>query len=240
MRTVRCSLSFHRSKLDVLDVFAVGVRDGIYTNTSVFATPPITDVNFQKAIDIYMNTRSAYKQGGKAQKGPFYAAKDALMANLDTTASYVDGIALGDANIITIAGYVPTKAVASATPAPSQFTKIELSRGISGHLFAECENQKVVDAYVCIMSVGEPLPVGAGITQGGQLTVGDAKVVPTPEEGEPEVKALGTGVAVFDFKKTRKKKYIGLTPGTTYWFYFFGINSAGVGDLSPGKSIVCW
>ena len=240
MRPVRCSLSFHRSKIDVLDVFAVGVRDGIYTNATIFVTPPITEVDFQQAIDLYMNTRGAYKQGGKAQKGPFFAAKDALMATLDTTATYVDGIALGDANIITIAGYVPTKAVASATPAPSQLTKIELSRGISGQLLAECENQKMVDAYVCIMSVGEPLPDGAGITEGGQLTVGDAMVTPKPEEGEPEVKSLGKVVAVFDFNKTRKKKYKGLTPGTTYWFYFFGINSAGVGDLSQGKSIVCW
>jgi hypothetical protein len=68
MKKVRCSLSFHRSKVDELDIFAIAVRDGIYTNPAEFVTPPMTEVDFQKKIDTFINTRRAYKQGGSAQK----------------------------------------------------------------------------------------------------------------------------------------------------------------------------
>ena len=237
MPVVRCSLSFHRIRVDELDVFAVGVRDGVYGNPTLFATPVIPTIDFQALIDTYLNTRGAYKQGGKAQKGPFRQAKDELMRGLDETANYVNSIAQGDENIITIAGYVPTKGVASTTPEPTQFTTTTLSRGISGVLFAECENQKGVDTYACIMTVAEPLPTDVSINAAGQLILGTNAAAPKTDDVPVLPDPSG---ATIDFNKSRKKEFEGLTPGVTYYFYFFGINASGVGPLSAGKSIVCW
>jgi len=244
MGHIRVSLSFHRTKVDEIDTFAIGVRDGIYNNAAVFTTPPIVLVDFQTAIDTYINTRGAYKNGGTAQKGPFEAAKTAIMDVLDETAEYVDEVANGDPNIIYLSGFKPTKGTASAVPEPTQFQDIKLSRGATGELIAECENQKYVDTYICIMSIGEPIPDDIGIDAAGQLFLGSNDApIPTPPEGEEgaEPAPLETPQgAIVDFNKPRRKKFIGLTPGVTYYFSFFGINASGVGPLSVAKSIVCW
>jgi hypothetical protein len=239
MKKQRCSLSFHRAKVDELDLFAIGVRDGIYTNPTIFTAPPYTEVEFQAFIDDYANTRGAYKQGGSAQKGPFEAAKTALMTALDTTATTVDNLADGDANIITIAGYVATKGTSSSAPEPAQLKDVKLSRGSSGQLLAECENQKGVDSYVCIMSIGVPMPDGVGIDAAGQLHIGEGTKPPAGDEETP-LGVPATQPAIVDFKKSRKKKFIGLAPGTTYYFVFFGVNARGVGPFSKEVNIVCW
>jgi hypothetical protein len=170
------------------------------------------------------------------KKGPYLAAKKDLMNALDQTADYVDDIALGDANIITLAGYAPTKGTSSSAPDPSQLTTVKLSRGVSGTLVSECENQTVIDDYICIMTTGEPLPKDVIISSAGQLMISPTEKPST--ENAPLV--ADTPVTTLDFTKGRKKKFISLTPGTTYYFYFFGINAAGVGPLSTAVSIVCW
>lgn len=236
MVIIRCSLSFHKLKLDTIPVFAGGIRDGVYNNPTFFVTPPITQVQFQGQLDDYNNTRSAYVQGGLAQKGPFLHAKSQLINTLDTMAEYVNSVALGDANLITLAGYVPTKGGKSETPAPVQATGVTVSRGTTGILLAECAKQDVAVSYCCIMTVGQPLQAGIVINEAGQMAISGE------EPAKPEAMALAaalTAGGVIDFNLNRKKKFINLTPGTTYYFVFFAINASGVGELSASVSAMC-
>jgi hypothetical protein len=238
MKKIRCSLSYHATKLDEVPVFATGVRDGVYGNPANFNTPPLMQTEFQALIDAYNNTRAAYKQGGLAQKGPFLNAKSALMGGLDDTSTYVDTVANGDANLITLAGYVPTKGSASEVPAPVQVTGLKAWRGSSGQLYVECDKQQVAVSYGCIMSVGGQLPPDVIMNASGQLNF-PSNTPPTPPPPiNPMVTDGPTGGSI-DFNTSRRKLFINLTPGVTYYFVMFAINAAGVGPISEPESIMC-
>jgi hypothetical protein len=228
MKKIRCSLAYHRSKRDFLTVFATGVRDGIFNNIAIFPLPPLMLTAFQLLIDDYVNKLSAYENGGSAQKGAYLAALEALMNALDSLSAYVNTVADGDANIITTAGFVPTKGTSSTAPAPAQLLNINLNRGATGELMAECEKQNYVDAYICIMTKDNTLPTDIIISAAGQMSIGPSTIPGGPSAG------------TIDFTKTRRKKFIGLTPGSRYYFVFFGINASGVGTLSDPVSIVCF
>lgn len=233
MRKVVCSLGYHSSKVNDLPVFAGGVRDGIYGNAVEFATPPIAQVDFQKDIDQYNDTRYAYEQGGLAQKGPYLEAKSKLMGSLDTMASYVSTLANSNANIITLAGFVPTKSNRSGAPKPVTPTDVQLKRGASGQLLAECARQNIVLNYGCILTPEAPLPYNVIINDGGQLVY------------EPEVEASNGAAAnaayrvYIDLNPTRKKLFQNLTPGIKYYVTFFAANSTGVSSLSPSVALIC-
>jgi hypothetical protein len=243
MVVVRCSLAYHQTLTGKLDTFAVGVRDGIYGHPAEFVAPTVLELDFNAAITAYIDTYGAYAQGGNAQKGPYFAAEETLMGMLDENATYVDSVAQGNANLIWLSGFKPTKGTSSKRPAPEQFQEVEVTRGSTGVLFAECESQKVVDVYVCIVAVGGPMPDGVNINLGGQLPIGEnAPPIPVDPENPTEVvqPLTQTDGAILDFNKKRKKKFLGLTPGVTYYFTFFGINSSGVGQFSEPVSLMCW
>lgn len=230
-----CSLSYHNIDVDVLDVFAVGIRDGIYNNTGIFATPPLTQVQFQVFIDNYINTRGAYKQGGLAQKGPFQEAKNALMGTLDDYAVYVDSIALGNVNTITTAGFVPTKTGSTEHNPPGQPQQVKVERGVSGQILTECAVVPGAEFYGCIMFTGFPWPTDRlTLNEVGQLVIREDVV---PEAGVAAM--LGEIVSVFDVNKSRKKKFSGLKPGTTYYFYYYAVNASGVSPISIGENLMC-
>jgi hypothetical protein len=236
MAKIRCSIGYKKLPLDAIDTFAGGVRDGIFGNPIQFPTSPVLQPAFQACIDDYFNTRSAYKQGGKAQKGPFLLARQKLFTTLDLTAEYVDSVANGNESLILLSGFVPTKGTSTNVPLPPQLVDIELTRGSTGEIFAQSEPLEVGDTYVCIMTAGGPIPSDITISGTGQLTMGDLQ----QQLAGASASVQQVSMAIFDFTRNRKKKFMGLTPGITYWFSFFAINATGVGPLSEPKSIVCW
>ena len=238
MSKIKCSLSFHSAKLDAIPTFAGGVRDGIYNNPLVFNTPPFTQPDFQSFITDYQLKRDAYKQGGLAQKGPFLAAKDAMMQSLDTMADYVSLLAKGDANIITLSGFVPTKGTASEAPATVKPTGVTVKHGSSGRLLTECDKQEQAIGYGCIMTVGAPLPSTVVVNEAGQLLISD-KGEPKAEDNTPISTSDGMPNGTFDLNPGRKKEFINLIPGTVYYFVFYAYNAKGVSSLSDSVNIMC-
>lgn len=231
--TVHCSRSYHKTPVDELDAFAEGVRQGIFENPTLFPTPPVPEPAMVVLISTYVTNRAAYKQGGSAQKGPFLASKTALIDALDLTATYVDDVADGDANVITEAGFVPTKAGASEGHTPAQPGIPEITRGAAGELMAECPKVDGALYYGCI-AVPKPLPPDVGITGLGQIVMRDQE----PESGGA-TEPTGEISFIHDLNKTRKKKFLGLTSGVTYHFYFYAGNATGVSQLSDGRSLLC-
>lgn len=229
-----CSLSYHHLGIDVLDVFSVGVRDGVFNNKPPFDAPPTDKDTFQKFIDSYINTRGAYVQGGLAQKGPFQEAKAALLKTLDTFADFVDGIAKGNVNIITLGGFVPTKIGSTEHHAPEQPKAAQIKRGATGELFAEVPVVAGAEWYGCIVFAGMPMPSALSLNAVGQLVVAQNK----PQN--PEMKMPETNIiALFDLNKNRKKKFSGLQSHVTYYFYFYAANATGVSPLSEVSSLEC-
>lgn len=238
MSKIRCSLSFHKLRLNEIPTFAGGVRDGVYGNPTPFTTPPMLQPDFQKLITDYQNTRDAYKQGGLAQKGPFLTAKELLIEGLDKMAEYVDSIAKGNANTVTLAGYVPTKSTTSDQPSPDDPTGILVSHGSKGVILAECEKQAQATGYGCIMTVGEPLPSNVVINGIGQLLISNSG-----NTGGADHTAVSNSddmvKGTIDLNPNRKKRFLNLIPGLTYHFVFYAYNAQGVSGLSASASIMC-
>jgi hypothetical protein len=236
MAKSRSSFAYHRFKLDLIDVFAIGVRDGIYNNPTAFSSPPLLPAVFQGLIDGYVSTRGAYKMGGMAQKPAFLQAKIDLMRALDATAEYVDGVANGNELIIILAGYTPTKTTQSNAPAPVQPTGVRLTRSNTGILLAECDNQPVADTYLAFLTPNAPIPAGITVSGTGQI------VVPSGgpgAQGATAFGALGAVEFIIDINKNRKKKFMALTPGVTYFVTFVAINAQGVSPFSDSASCMC-
>ncbi len=222
--TIHCSLSYHESKIETLPVFANGVSLGVYGNPTVFdpkgaMPPPYSQADFTTFITNEETAYAAYKQGGKAQKPAFNAARTALMGGLDKMATYVDAIANGDENIIMLAGFVPTGLIGGAakmaSPLAPQLVKVE-NGASTGELNAECESYHLNHHYGCIVSEGKPLSSGTKLNAQGQIIIDPAQ----------------TNRIFIDVNNERKKKFTGLTKGTDYFFYFYVVNTGGVSPLS--------
>ena len=230
MRKVRCRLSYHFYRNDNMEVFAIGIRDGVYDNVAVFMTPPLSVAQLQALIDAFLNTYSAYKNGGIAQKGPFNIAKEALMGAFDTLAAYVDGVALGDANIILLAGFVPTKGNISQSNPPGQPQLVTITREVPGTFVTECAVVEGADGYGGLLTA-ELLPAGTGINANGQIVDTDNGVA-----GPAAPATAGAVRFIADFNKGRKKTFSGLQIGATYYMYYWAVNAAGVSILSEPVS----
>jgi len=221
---VQCSLSYHQASAEHLPVFGLGVKQGIKNNPTVFdpaktPAPPVTDTQFETLIGNDEETYAAYKKGGSAQKPAYLAARSALITALDDTAVYVDTIANGDENIITLAGYTPTYVSKNKPTVPTAPKKVTAETGDStGEMITECETFDKNCQYGCIVSEGQPLPAGIAITADGLLFL----------------PAGLTNRIIFNLNRERVKKFTGLTKRVDYYFYYFVINAAGVSPLSEG------
>jgi hypothetical protein len=237
MAKIHVSLGYHRSSPDTFDTFAVGVRDGIFGNPTQFATPPVTSTAFQALIDDYINKRAAYKQGGLAQKGPYQAARTALMAAVDTLSEYVDDLADGNENIILLSGFVPTKATDTEPAVPAAPHVVTLTRGPSRELMAECNKVPGADFYGCILIQGIPMPPFITMNGMGQITaVAIQEDNPNPDEYKP---INGSIVVAIDLNKNRQKHFVGLVKGVDYYVYFYAGNATGISAFSEVESIMC-
>ena len=121
---------------------ATGVATGI-TGNPLFATPPITGVDLQKAIDDFVASNTASK-ADRSRKAYAKSRTDRGVVTdmLNTLGDYVDMIAQGDENVILSAGMSYTKN-REKHPAPTQIGKIfTVFTGIPGSLQVVWERPK--------------------------------------------------------------------------------------------------
>ena len=221
MKTITCRLEYHKYGTSALDTFSNEVKNGIFNNPTVFATPPLKEVDVTAQQSAFNNAAADYVQYGITKKVAFTEAKTALMTMLDTLATYVDSVALGNVSIIALGGFVPTSETLQSTePLPKiEAFDVNLSKS-SGEILVDIPayaNQVNVN-YNCICV--EDAPLQAPALYNGQIVL---------HATDPMVRQ--------DFNKSRKKIFAGLTPGKKYYFYVFGANTAGVSPLSNPQSI---
>lgn len=232
--------------LGELDVPAGVVLINLYLNATTFTTPPLTEPLFSALISTYVSRYSAYVDGGATAKAEFLQTEEELLNAMNSTALYVDTVAQGDRNIIILSGFVPTKETNTPKQQPTELENVELTRGASGEILVSCDLQEGVDAYFCLLTAHTPPPAWFNANEAGQVVYEDGGNNPTPPlppGPDPQPTPMTSDKAsggILDFTKARKKKFMNLTPGTTYWVIMFGINTAGVGPVSLAKSIVCY
>lgn len=230
---IRCKRNYRKIKIDELDVFALIVLNGIFTNMMTFPMPPIAQPMFQSLIDTYMSKRSGYK-GGTVSKGDFELAKEALIQALYTLATYVDSVAQGDVNIILLSGYEPTKGSPSASIPPARAENVKLEIAAPSEMSASCNVVLGAETYGAILSANIPLPPDITVNGFGQIIIND-------DAGEATTAVTLSSVRfILDLNKSRIKKFRGLTKGTVYYLYYFSVNSAGVSPLSIAVSLDAW
>ncbi len=203
----------------------------MYGHPATFMSPTITEPVFRGLIQEFVNKKGSY-EGGNVPRTVFITAKDNLMAALDTTADYVDGVAQGNANTVTLGGYEATKGNSSKVNPPVQPTGIVIKRGINGELLAECAKMDKVIFYGALLVADNPLPDYIGINAAGQVVVTGSGSAPAPPSPTP-----GSSYYVLDFNKARKKKFTDLTKGRMYYIYFYAGNAGGISPLSEGTGL---
>ena len=219
MEQPHCSMNFHRFTIPNLEIFAGGVKTGIYTNDPPFTSPPLTEAAFDTLIENYHHTYEEYKNGGKLKKPFFTAAKAALIAGLDSTAEFVDNLPGVDDSIIQMGGFTPVKTVDSASVIPAQPVISKLVRGESYQVIAECNLVDGAEYYGCIMVEAGPV-VNIELTNGKLIF-----------ENMPQTFGI-------DINKERKKIFNNLQAGVTYTVYYYAGNTAGVSNLSLPQSVM--
>ncbi len=224
-----CNKEYHRKPNKDLKIFADGVETGYYGNGATFPVLPIPQVDFHALIEDYDDKLSDYEKGGDEQKGPFLISKAALIDVLDLLATETDKVAVGNAAIIILAGFEPTK-IKGETVKPIQCVA-EVKRGIAGELIPSCEKIDNAKHYGCIMTEGAPLSDTSIIDSDGRL-------IWTITPGVPPVIPFAS--IQIDFTDQPVKHFLNLKHDVTYYFYFFAVNSAGVGPVSEVVSMVCW
>jgi hypothetical protein len=222
MSKIHCTVVYHKYGSSVLDTFAGGVSNGIYTNPSVFVNPPFTQDEFDKERALFNAASSDYDLYGAVKKTAFVSARKKLIDALDVQADYVDGIANGDASIILLSGLIPSLPTTS-TNAPLEKINAFTVKRVDAMVGIAVEIPAIIGYgpinYGCIVSEGAPLSVS--LMNDGQIMLNET-----------------TGTVRFDFNKGRKKTFKSLTVGITYYVYVFAINSVSVSPLSDAKTIM--
>ena len=108
MKKIVCRRDYHKYGTSSLDTFVIEVRNGIYTNSTTFSTPPFPDTDYETVQEKYNNAASDYAQYGLTKKIAFIDAKNEMIQTLDTLATYVDTLADGNVSTIALSGFVPT------------------------------------------------------------------------------------------------------------------------------------
>lgn len=221
MKKIICKRDYHKDGNSELDTFAGEVRNGIYTNPTVFPTPPFTEPDFDTVQEKFSNAAADYAQYGLTKKVALDEAKGTLMRTLDETATYVDGVADGNISTIALSGFVPT----SDSMQPAAPLGIIDSFAVS---LTKTSGQIVVDipaypgtnnvSYFCVCVAENPL--ANPFIVNGQLLI------------SPEDKSVR-----MDYNRSRNKTFNGLTPGIKYYFYVYASNSAGVSPLSNPQAL---
>ena len=222
MTYAECSFNFHRMKINELKMFATGVVNTYYKNTTVFTSPPMTKAQFKALLTIYMNTLVAYDRGGKDQKPAFDTAKINLIDALDKIALNVNQVAVGSAEIVVKGGFKPRNTNRSARHEPKLPVIELLERGEIGELIVACQPMGRDVSFGCVLVEGMPLPDEVKM-KNGVLVFPKGMIAP---------------VQIHE-SQARKKRFLALKPGVTYYLYFFARNTAGVTALSVGRSIMC-
>jgi len=193
----------------------------LYERPGTFATPPVPVDEYKDVLKGYNLAVGKYEIAPKVEKTNMLIAKAKMTDVLDQLAVYVNGIANGNADIIILAGFEPTKGVREKSKPLEQFSDFNIVRSTNlGEVNASIDKfplQKDVN-YMMICTTLSVLPEDL-------LVDGNINTDLLPEGSQI---ALNNG---------RVKVFKGLKQQTTHYFYLFLSNTVSISPFSVPKSI---
>ncbi|MEC4049537.1 hypothetical protein OX284_008870 [Flavobacterium sp. SUN046] len=221
MKKIRCRLEYRKMSNQKLIVLCISVANGIYNDTAQFATPAVTQAVFTTTFTSYAEAVARYENAPKIEKTAMLEARKEMIDVLDRLTVYVDEIANGDASLINLSGFVPTKdSINKSNPlAVSESFDVRRTANL-GEVEVEVHKISGYDAiwYFVICSSESNLPPNSivdGVLNCNSLVEGD-KICLT---------------------KSRIKIFSNLQTGRKYYFYLIGANAVSVSQLSSPKGL---
>lgn len=222
MSISHCTLGYHQFGTSALDTFANQVSNGIYNNTVQFPAPIIEHDTFSHIKQDFENAAADYATYGAVKKTIFTNTRKKLIDTLDLLADYVDSIANGDESLIILSGFMPSSTIPQGNIPLARIEMFMVKRTANeGEILVEIPtiNHHGTVNYYCICSEGVPIE---------NPTIVDSQLILDNV----------TNKLRYDYSKSRKKLFKGLTIATTYYFYVFASNTVSVAPVSEVKSLM--
>lgn len=219
-----CSREYHKGTIIEVQDLITEVSTGILAYPLKFTAAPFTKLESDAVVSEFISCKNAFHNGGKAQEPAWNKAFADGIQFLDKTADYVDGVAKGDADIITLSGHKPIH-VNGRVPAqiPGEVLVITHIKDSSrGQIIVESEKMGDNVHYGCIMVQGMPLPAGFSIDDKGLMIFPPC-----------------TAKIYHSVSNQKKKNFTNLVTGVDYYIYFYVVNAAGAGPISTALVINC-
>jgi len=219
-----CSREYHKGTIAEVQKLLKDTSAAILANAARFMSPPFTEPEAKAVYDAYTGTRSDYENGGKDQEPAWHTAYGNGIVFLDKSASYVDGVAQGDADTIILSRFNPVHVnprVLSTIPGQVQ-TITHDKESVKGQIIVESEMMGDNVRYGCIMVEGMPLPADFILGKDGTIIFPPC-----------------TARIFHSVSNQKKKTFNNLKTGTDYYIYFYVVNAAGAGPVSNVLIINC-
>ena len=204
-----------------LIVVGTRVANGIYNDPAQFASPAVTQAAFNATFTMFTDSVARYENAPKLEKTAMLAARKEMISVLDRLTVYVDDIANGDASLINLSGFEPTKEnVNKSNPlAASEAFDVRRTANL-GEVEVEIHKMNGYEAiwYFVICSTSSNLP--PNLIVNGMLNC---------NAFDSEDKICLT--------KGRTKVFSSLQTGKMYYFYMIGANAVSVSPLSSPKGL---
>lgn len=221
MKKIKCRLEYRRYRNRKLIVVCTSVANGIYNDTAQFASPVVTQAVFTTTFIAYAEAVAKYDNAPKIEKTAMLVARNEMIDVLDRLAVYVDEVANGDASLINLSGFTPTKESMNRSNPLVASEAFDVKRTANlGEVEVEVHKISGYDAiwYFVICSSESSLPPNSivdGVFNCNSLAEGD-KICLT---------------------KSRVKVFSNLQTGRMYYFYLIGANTVSVSQLSSPKGL---
>ena len=219
-----CSREYRYATIQVVQDLITEVSTGILAYPLKFTAPPFTKLEADAVVSEFISCKNAFHNGGKAQEPAWNKAFADGIQFLDKTADYVDGVAKGDADTITLSGHKPIH-VHGRVPAqiPGEVMVItHIKESSRGQIIVESELMGDNVHYGCIMVQGMALPAGFSIDDKGLIIFPPC-----------------TAKIYHSVSNQKKKSFTGLVTGVDYYIYFYVVNAAGAGPVSTALIVNC-
>ena len=221
---ILCARDYHYGTIAEVQKLLNDTSAAILANAAKFMSPPFTEAEANVVIDTFVSTRSDYENGGKDQEPAWHTAYGNGVAFLDKSADYVDGVAAGNADTITLSRFTPIH-VNPRVPAtiPGQVKTINHDKdSVKGQIIVESEKMGENVRYGCIMVEGMPLPADFILAKDGTIIFPPC-----------------TARIFHSVSNQKKKTFNNLKTGVDYYIYFYVVNAAGAGPISYVLIINC-
>ena len=224
MKKIKCKVIYRSYGSKFFITFCKLVSNGIYNNPLVFLSPTVHADDFNSTLTKFSDAYGKYKNAPKIEKTNLTNAHNDMLAIVDKIKDYVDIVADGDASIIILAAFTPTKSTTKKSKPVEVTNDFDVTRtNILGQ------------AEVTINYAGKGEPMWYFAICSTDATFPSTLV----KDGVLTFNALPDAVSI-DISKAKKKLFTNLISGTTYYFYALVGNTKNVSLVSNPKSLTVY